>query len=149
MKFISVIFLFLGILSSGCTSESSSIEKLSSPASGNSMYPRLFTDNTGIVFMSWLEQEKELTTLKYASLENGIWSEPDIIAADSNWFVNWADFPSIIAHNAKPLAAHWLNKVPGGTYAYEINMSTFSGNWSPHFIPHKDNTATEHGFVSM
>ncbi|WP_020403038.1 hypothetical protein [Gracilimonas tropica] len=150
MKFISLInLLLLAFLSSCSLNEKTNIKEIASPAGENSMYPRLFTDNTGTVFMSWLEQNDKLSSLKYASFKNGNWSEPQVIAADSGWFINWADFPSIIAQDGNPMAAHWLNKLAGDTYAYEINMSVFDGSWGEPFTPHKDGTPTEHGFLSM
>lgn len=100
--------------------------------------------------MSWLEEENSLHHLKYSMFEEGAWTEPQNIASDSTWFVNWADYPSIIAQNGELVAAHWLNKVQGGTYAYHINMALYNENeWGTPFTPHQDSTATEHGFVSM
>jgi hypothetical protein len=100
--------------------------------------------------MSWVEEEGNMATLKYSSFDGEKWSTPNTISQDSTWFVNWADYPSIISQNGTPLAAHWLNKKPGGTYAYDINISTYTDeSWNPAIAPHLDNTATEHGFVSM
>ncbi|MGH9939862.1 MAG: sialidase family protein, partial [Blastocatellia bacterium] len=70
----------------------------------------------------------------------------------ANWFVNWADFPSMIALPDGSLAAHWLVKSGTGTYAYDVNISrSFDGgkSWSKPFVPHRDGTQTEHGFVSL
>lgn len=100
--------------------------------------------------MSWLEEGNSIHHLKYSVFEEDSWTEPQTIASDSTWFINWADYPSIIAQNGEPVAAHWLNKVPGGTYAYHINMALYNENeWGIPFTPHLDSTATEHGFVSM
>ena len=74
------------------------------------------------------------------------------IASGDNWFVNWADFPSVTAVTEDFWAAHWLVKRPGGTYAYDvaISLSHDGGeSWDSPFTPHTDGTATEHGFVSM
>ena len=151
MKYFGLICLTTSLLFATCTSNpESSIKEIPSPASDNSFYPRLFTDNTGTVFMSWMEQgENSVTKLKYATFKDDTWSEPVEIASDSTWFVNWADYPAIIARNGKPMAAHWLDKVDGGTYAYHIKMKAYHESWSEPFTPHTDNTPTEHGFVSM
>lgn len=145
---LSIIFIATFI---SCTSEKGpEINEIDSPTSVNSLYPNLFTDNTGTVFMSWLEKENSIHHLKYSVFKENRWTNPQTVASDSTWFINWADYPSIIAHNGKPMAAHWLNKVSGGTYAYHANMSLFSGNqWGAPFTPHHDKSATEHGFVSM
>jgi len=141
------VSLILGLC--GCNSDQKSIQEIESPASENSKTPRLFTDNTGTVFMSWVEETSTNAKLKYASFDGESWTSPQTVSSDSTWFVNWADYPSIIAQDKTPMATHWLNKVEGGTYAYHINMKTFDEEWSPSFTPHKDDTPTEHGFVSM
>jgi len=67
------------------------------------------------------------------------------------WFVNWADFPSITSFGNNGLAAHYLDKSADDTYAYnvKVTLSNDNGNtWETAFIPHTDNTNTEHGFVS-
>lgn len=69
-----------------------------------------------------------------------------------DWFVNWADFPSVaIAENGDWLT-FWLQKSGEGTYAYDIRLvrSRDEGRtWSAPITPHRDRTETEHGFVSM
>ncbi len=49
------------------------------------------------------------------------------------------------------MAAHWLAKKPGGTYAYDVMMSVSptGRSWGTPFSPHDDGTPTEHGFVSL
>lgn len=142
---ISIILLWFG-----CSTDATlKIKEIKSPAEPNSSLPRLFTDNTGTIFMSWVEEKQNLALLKYSTYKNNTWTEPETITQDSTWFLNWADFPSIIAQNGKPMASHWLNKVEGGTYAYNINMAVHNNSWSKAFTPHSDNTPTEHGFVSM
>ena len=89
---------------------------------------------------------------QHCSVKTG--TSPRTISKGSNWFVNWADFPSMVAYNNTDdvLAAHWLQKSDSGMYDYDVRI-TQSGdggeNWSPSFIPHKDGIAAEHGFVSM
>ena len=88
----------------------------------------------------------------YAKLENGSWSDPIIIAQGKNWFVNWADFPSIVSVDSSFLLAHWLQKSADGTYDYDVRISRSNDggqSWSPSIIPHKDGINAEHGFVSM
>jgi hypothetical protein len=66
--------------------------------------------------------------------------------------VNWADFPSVIAVPDGSLAAHWLVKSGSGTYAYDVNIARSKDGgktWSKPIVPHRDNTQTEHGFVSL
>jgi hypothetical protein len=69
-----------------------------------------------------------------------------------NWFVNWADFPSVVPISGSQWAAHWLVRREAGGYAYDIHaaFSEDAGNsWSEPFVPHTDGTDTEHGFVTL
>jgi hypothetical protein len=102
--------------------------------------------------MSWLQKlDSTRFAVQVASLTNGVWSDPETVVESDSFFVNWADFPSVVSYDGKPIAAHWLQKVPGGTYAYHVMMSfrNEDGSWSQPFSPHTDGTPTEHGFVSM
>ncbi|MBO6586340.1 MAG: hypothetical protein JJ953_09575 [Gracilimonas sp.] len=145
-----LILLSVLLLANSCSKTADvQLQEIPSVAGDNSSLPSLYTDNTGTVFMSWVEEREQLAELKYASFENSTWSEPTIISDDSTWFLNWADYPSIIGKDGQPMAAHWLNKKPGGTYAYDVNISAFNNEWTERTIPHQDETATEHGFLSM
>ncbi len=121
-------------------------------AAAGSAEPHLATANDGAVVMSWLEPYDDGVALRWSTLNGNQWSEVRTIASGKNWFVNWADFPSVEPIDDTLWAAHWLVKRPGGTYAYDVTMaiSRDSGDtWSEPFVPHQDGTATEHGFVSL
>ncbi len=80
------------------------------------------------------------------------WSKARTISEGQNWFVNWADFPSVIALADGSLAAHWLVKSASGTYAYDVNIARSKDGgetWGKPVVPHTDKTQTEHGFVSL
>lgn len=116
---------------------------------------RLFTSTNGEVYLSWVEFLNDSTeALRFARLENGQWSEPQEIARGSDWFVNWADFPSLVTYagDDQKMVAHWLQKRAEGTYDYDVHLSQSQDGgqtWSPSLIPHRDSIAAEHGFVSM
>lgn len=116
---------------------------------------RLFTSSTGEVYLSWVEFLNDSTdALRFARLEDGKWGTPQEIAQGSNWFVNWADFPSLVTYpgNNQEMMAHWLQMRAEGTYDYDVCLSqSHDGGqtWSDAFIPHRDSIAAEHGFVSM
>jgi len=105
--------------------------------------------------LSWVEYLNDTTdALVFSKLENEKWSTPKTIATGSDWFVNWADFPSLVAYEdeGKTLAAHWLQKRAEGTYDYDVHIAQSKDGgdtWSSSFIPHRDSIAAEHGFVSM
>jgi len=123
------------------------------PAAPGSGQPNLAVSPDGRVHLSWIERLGEgRFSLRFSIMEKGGWSTPRTIAEGANWFVNWADFPSMVALPDGSLAAHWLVKSGTGTYAYDVNISqSFDGGktWGKPFVPHRDGTQTEHGFVSM
>ena len=124
-----------------------------SPADGDSREPELNATHDGRIILSWVEKVGEKRyALRAAVRDAAGWSKSQTVAQGENWFVNWADFPSVIALRDGSLAAHWLVKSGSGTYAYDVNIarSADGGNrWSKPIVPHTDNTPTEHGFVSL
>jgi hypothetical protein len=73
------------------------------------------------------------------------------VAEGDDFFVNWADVPSVDSVG-DALWAHWLVRGPAGGYDYGIRVAhTTDGGetWSEPRIPHYDDTPTEHGFVSF
>ena len=130
------------------------IQSASSPtADGDSREPELNATHDGRIILSWVERIGDKRyALRAAIRDSKGWSEASTIAEGENWFVNWADFPSAIALRDGALAAHWLVKSGKSTYAYNVNIarSNDGGNtWSAPIVPHRDNTQTEHGFVSL
>jgi hypothetical protein len=102
--------------------------------------------------MSWLEPDGDGTALRFATLRGETWSGTGTVAAGENWFVNWADFPSVVPIKDDYWAAHWLAKRPGGTYAYDVAIAVSEDagqTWSQPMTPHNDGTPTEHGFVTL
>ena len=129
------------------------VRELPSPAGQGSGQPNLVVAPDGRVYLSWIERLAEgRFSLRFAIKEGEAWSAPRVIAEGSNWFVNWADFPSMIALPDGSLAAHWLVKSAPGTFDYDVTISrSFDGGktWGKPFVPHRDGVKAEHGFVSM
>jgi hypothetical protein len=117
--------------------------------------PNLFADAHGTVYLSWVEYLNDSTdALQFSVLENARWSEPKEVAQGNNWFVNWADFPSLVAYENEPLqlAAHWLEKSAPGTYDYDVRIAQSADGgktWGKSFILHSDGVQAEHGFCSL
>ena len=63
--------------------------------------------------MSWYNTVGDTTQLYYSLNDGYNWNEPILLAQSDNWFVNWADFSSVIGYNGKAIAAHWLQKIIG------------------------------------
>ena len=124
-----------------------------SPSGPDSREPELFSAADGRVILSWVEKVGEKRhALRFAARGAAGWSEARTVAEGENWFVNWADFPSVIALADGSLAAHWLVKSGPGTYAYDVQISRSKDGgktWGKPVVPHTDGTQTEHGFVSL
>lgn len=122
-----------------------------SPAQHRAGMPQL-TEHNGLVLLSWIELDGDVATLRFAEREGAGWSTPRTVASGADWFVNWADVPSVLRLDDTRLAAHWLQKSGPDTYAYDVRLS-FSADrgatWSPPTTPHHDGTKTEHGFASL
>jgi len=124
-----------------------------SPAGVDSREPELTATTDGRIILSWIEKVgAKRYALRFATRDAGQWSPAGTVAAGENWFVNWADFPSVIHLADDSLAAHWLVKSGTGTYAYNVNIARSKDGgktWAKAIVPHTDKTQTEHGFVSL
>ena len=94
------------------------------PASIGARFPHLAATADGaIVVMSWLEPVNDAGQfrLRLSQWQEGRrWAEPTEVASGKDWFVNWADFPSVMPSADGPWAAHWLQQKPGGVYSYDV-----------------------------
>ena len=145
---LSIILLLFGC----ATQTEGPLVIMKSPAGSNSSLPRLFTNDAGDTYLSWVEKSEDKTTsLRYTNLNGKAWAGAKEIASGKNWFVNWADFPSLVV-SGDQMTAHWLQKSDLGTYDYDVRVS-FSQDggkqWSAPKIAHNDGVAAEHGFASM
>ena len=132
--------------------EAPPIVRLPAIADAQSMGVNLATTPAGQVVMSWIQRTASGAELRFSILEDRAWRAPTVIAHGDDWFVNWADFPSVVPIDDDTWAAHWLVRSGDATYAYDVVMSvsTDAGQaWSSPVSPHSDGTPTEHGFVSL
>ena len=113
----------------------------------------IFVSEQGDAFLSWIEYSNDsLDVLQFSKLSHDGWTAPKVISQGTDWFVNWADFPSLVASSEQVLLAHWLQKSAHGTYDYDVKIAISSdgGNtWGEPLVPHRDSINAEHGFVSM
>ena len=127
------------------------VRHVTSPAAPNSAQPQLSAQGNRVV-LSWIERSGDTAALKFAERTDSGWSDAGTVASGMNWFVNWADVPSVIPLQHESMAAHWLQKSAASTYAYDVRLA-FSKDrgrtWSPSVTPHHDGTKTEHGFASL
>lgn len=128
------------------------VASMASPAAPGAGEPFLSAGADGAIYLSWLEPVDSAHALKFAVYDGASWSAPRTIREGRDFFVNWADFPSIKMMEDGRLIAHWLQKTGPGAYAYgvRVSQSTDGGEtWSEPLIPHRDSSDTEHGFVTL
>ncbi len=127
------------------------VQALASPAGARSEAPQLTVSSRGVL-LSWIEREGTTASLKFAERTAAGWSAVRTVASGDNWFVNWADVPSVVRLADGSLVGHWLQKSGASTYAYDVRLARSTDNgatWSPSVTPHHDGTQTEHGFASL
>jgi len=114
--------------------------------------PHLAVSPAGDAVVSYVAATDEGHALRFQLYENGQWQAARTVSSGPNWFVNWADFPSVQPISETLWAAHWLVRREAGGYAYDVHaaVSEDSGQtWSEPFLPHNDGSDTEHGFVTL
>lgn len=150
--------IILAVLLAACSSPKKDVKTvpeattpvaITSPATKGANLPYLTVGQNNSLYHSWVEKSEDTTLLKYAKYVDEAWTTPTTIAAGSDWFVNWADYP-MISHTKNGLMAHFLAKSSTETYAYDVNLIADSGQgWSAPFKAHNDDSKIEHGFVTM
>lgn len=126
-------------------------EPIASPAAVGSAQPQLTVSGRGVL-LSWIERAGTQATLKFAERTATGWTETRQVATGDDWFVNWADVPSVIRLADGSIYGHWLQKSGPGTYAYDVRLARSMDDgktFSESFTPHHDGTQTEHGFASL
>lgn len=121
------------------------------PAAEGSGEPHLSSGEDG-VWLSWLEPAGEAWALRVASVGEAALGSISTVTERPDFFVNWADFPSVVSLGDGRLAAHWLQRGDAGGYDYGVRVSWSDdggATWSEPWTPHDDGTPTEHGFVSL
>jgi hypothetical protein len=151
-----ITFTLAGLVAASACQSGESLDvpaatHLDVPAGAGSALPHV-ADAGAQAILSWVEPADSGHMLRFARWDGAQWSEPRTVAQGTGWFVNWADFPSVVPLDDRQLAAHWLQRSAEGTYAYDVVVSQSQdggATWSPGVRPHSDGTPTEHGFVSM
>jgi len=158
-RIISCGALLAALALSGCSPREvpgpwlGEVTVVAAPAGPGSQYPHLAGGGQVPIVLSWLQaQPGGGVALQHATWRDGNWSSPATVATGTDWFVNWADFPSVVPVTATTWLAHWLQQRTENVYAYDVRLSA-SGDggrhWSQPISPHDDGTPTEHGFVTI
>lgn len=130
-----------------------SVERVSIPSGDKAMYPDIAVSADNDLYASWLEPiEENGHRLMVSRWSGDQFDEAAEVARGNNWFVNWADYPTIHAGPDGKLVVHWLERLGESTYAYGVRISQSNDHgedWSEPVWLHDDRTLNEHGFVSM
>ena len=127
------------------------VEPIETPAGAESAQPQLTVSKRGVL-LSWIERKGPQARLRFSERTAAGWTQARDVASGSDWFVNWADVPSVVRLEDGTIVGHWLQKSGADTYAYDVRLSysTDDGKtWSNSFTPHHDGTKTEHGFATL
>ena len=102
------------------------------------------------IYISWTEQKLDSNYLYNSRFNGNSWGKKELITKGKDWFINWADFPSI-SHNkiSNTFFSFNLQKSSEETFSYDIKYFFKKGEWVDMKNIHTDNTFTEHGFVSV
>lgn len=128
------------------------LDSIASPSGPGAAEPSLAVGGDGKVYMTWLEPADSGYALRLATLTGRTWSAPSTIRTGRDFFVNWADFPSIEVLDRNRLAVHWLQRTGTTSYAYGVRIAQSADGgrtWTPPIVPHRDTSPQEHGFVAM
>ncbi len=114
--------------------------------------PGLYATDKKLYF-SWIDTVSMPGKSKFsiAELRDTTLYSPVTLAVGENWFINWADYPSMVV-NGNHVLAHFLANSPGtNKMAYDIKYGVQDlATPSEHFqLLNTDGTQSEHGFVSM
>ncbi len=155
-KALPLVLAILTLAAAGCKREPAEIKlewaEIQGPAGDSTVFPSLFQQKGSMLWQTWLYEPDTLSRLMCAGYDGQRWTAPVQVAAAPDWFVNWADFPSVFARNDRFVATYVLPMNGIASYSYDIGLylSKDGGkNWTGPVIPHSDHTQTEHGFVSL
>ena len=156
MRYVLLFSLSMSLLACSTKDENPlevTLTALPDPAGIGSALPFLHTNAAETTTLSWVVTEDTLATLMYAEWTgSGEWGTPRQVAQGTDWFVNWADYPSVSSKDSV-VVAHWLAKSAVATtpYDYDVNMAVSKdggATWDEPFVLHTDGVPAEHGFVS-
>jgi len=132
MARLTITLLALISIAFGCTRQQDApdlkqTKVLQTPAAQGSMASNLAAGPDGSIVLSWIEPEGDGDALRFSVFEDGNWATTRTVASGEDWFVNWADFPSVVPVSESRWAAHWLQRREAGGYAYDIRAVLSDG----------------------
>ena len=131
------------------------VDVLPTPAAPDSGMYALTTAGDGHSYLVWIEPlASGGHALKFSRFRGAAWQPATEIARGANWFVNWADHPSLTAAANGRLFVHWLVNTghASGSYGYAIRVATSideGRTWTTSFEEGLRNVHDYSGFLSF
>jgi hypothetical protein len=135
----------------GTAAWSAKIEPVNAPSGPNSSGPQLTASDRGII-LSWVERAGATAHLKFAERTATGWTEPTTVASGNNWFLSYADPPTVLRRPGGTLVASWLISTNPNYEGNDLQVSYSQDNgktWARPFVPHHDGTEQQHAFASF
>jgi hypothetical protein len=113
--------------------------------------PQMTVSSRGVL-LSWVEPADKTASLKFAERMPSGWSEAKQVASGSEWFLSYADMPTVMRMRDGTLVSNWYLTTNILAEGYDILLAYSKDDgktWSRPQKPHRDKTKTQHGFVSM
>jgi hypothetical protein len=149
MKKWTLYLLLLFIFS--CSSKDVVIEEISFLYDKSNAQPSLVSNN-GNLSLTWISSDQDINAnLNFRQFIDDKWTDSKTFANGSDWFINWADFPTHAISGDRILTSY-LKKSATGKYTYDVylNLRDLSGDKiKEDFILNTDGFKAEHGFVSI
>jgi hypothetical protein len=149
MKKWTLYLLLLFIFS--CSSKDVVIEEISFLYDKSNAQPSLVSNN-GNLSLTWISSDQDMNAnLNFRQFIDDKWTDSKTFANGSDWFINWADFPTHAISGDRILTSY-LKKSATGKYTYDVylNLRDLSGDKiKEDFILNTDGFKAEHGFVSI
>ena len=149
MKKWTLYLLLLFIFS--CSSKDVVIEEVSFLYDKSNAQPSLVSTNSDLS-LTWISSDQDMNAnLNFRQYIDDKWTDSKTFAKGSDWFINWADFPTHAISGDRILTSY-LKKSASGKYTYDVylNLHDLSGDKiKEDFILNTDGFKAEHGFVSI
>lgn len=127
------------------------VQPVPAPTGPATMLPRLTASDRGVI-LSWVERAGAMAHLKFAERTSSGWSEPTTVESGNNWFLSYADPPTVLRRPDGTLVANWLiatNPIYEGSDLYLSYSADNAKTWARPFMPHHDGTQQQHAFPSF
>ncbi len=117
MKKLTLYLLLLFIFS--CSSKDVVIEEVSFLYDKSNAQPSLVSNN-GDLSLTWISSDQDMNAnLNFRQFIDDKWTDTKRFANGSDWFINWADFPTHAISGDRILTSY-LKKSASGTYTYDV-----------------------------